>query len=79
MDAHGFTILYRARSYIPEWQPVQIDVDILLGHKPPWIGASGQHLAVESKRVYICGETAVDPVGEGAEAIPQVDCAARPI
>lgn len=35
--------------------------------------------AVESKRVYLCGETAVDPVGEGAEAIPQVDCAARTV
>ncbi|MBS4695061.1 hypothetical protein J4G65_06155 [Aeromonas allosaccharophila] len=27
--------MYRARSYIPEWQPVQIDEDILLGHKSP--------------------------------------------
>ncbi|MEH8164714.1 hypothetical protein, partial [Aeromonas allosaccharophila] len=27
----------------------------------------------------LCVETAVDPVGEGAEAIPQVDCAARPV
>ncbi|WP_323897932.1 Wadjet anti-phage system protein JetD domain-containing protein, partial [Aeromonas allosaccharophila] len=39
LDTHGFTILYRARSYIPEWQPVQIDEDILLGHKPPRMGA----------------------------------------
>ncbi|OKP45490.1 hypothetical protein BJP24_05000 [Aeromonas allosaccharophila] len=79
LDTHGFTILYRARSYIPEWQPVQIDEDILLGHKSPLMGASGQHSAVESKRVYLCVETAVEPVGERAEAIPQVDCAARPI
>ncbi|MFQ2919125.1 Wadjet anti-phage system protein JetD domain-containing protein [Aeromonas allosaccharophila] len=39
LDSHGFTILYRARSYIPEWQPVQIDEDILLGHKSPLMGA----------------------------------------
>ncbi|MFW2329116.1 MULTISPECIES: Wadjet anti-phage system protein JetD domain-containing protein [Aeromonas] len=39
LDTHGFTILYRVRSYIPEWQPVQIDEDILLGHKPPRMGA----------------------------------------
>ncbi|WP_418134693.1 Wadjet anti-phage system protein JetD domain-containing protein [Aeromonas allosaccharophila] len=39
LDTHGFTILYRARSYIPEWQPVQIDVNIFLGHKPPRMGA----------------------------------------
>jgi len=47
LDTHGFAILHRARSYIPELQSVLMDQDTLLRHKPLWVDESAQHPATE--------------------------------
>lgn len=47
LDTHGFAILHRARSYIPELQSVLMDVDTLLQHKALWVDESAQHPATE--------------------------------
>lgn len=47
LDTHGFAILHRARSYIPELQSVLMDEDTLLQHKPLWVDESAQHPATE--------------------------------
>ena len=47
LDTHGFAILHRARSYIPELQSVLMDEDALLRHKALWVDESAQHPATE--------------------------------
>jgi hypothetical protein len=47
LDTHGFAILHRARSYIPELQSVLMDEDTLLRHKPLWVDELAQHPATE--------------------------------
>lgn len=47
LDTHGFAILHRARSYIPELQSVLMDEDTLLRHKALWVDESAQHPAAE--------------------------------
>ena len=47
LDTHGFAILHRARSYIPELQSVLMDEDTLLRHKALWVDESAQHPATE--------------------------------
>jgi hypothetical protein len=47
LDTHGFAILHRARSYIPELQSVLMDEDTLLQHKALWVDESAQHPATE--------------------------------
>lgn len=47
LDTHGFAILHRARSYIPELQSVLMDEDTLLRHKPLWVDESAQHPSTE--------------------------------
>lgn len=49
LDTHGFAILHRARSYIPELQSVLMDEDTLLRHKALWVDESAQHPATELK------------------------------
>jgi len=47
LDTHGFAILHRARSYIPELQSVLMDEDTLLRHKALWVDEPAQHPATE--------------------------------
>jgi hypothetical protein len=47
LDTHGFAILHRARSYIPELQSVLMDEDTLLRHEALWVDESVQHPATE--------------------------------
>lgn len=47
LDTHGFAILHRARSYIPELQSVLMDEDTLLRHKALWVDEREQHPAAE--------------------------------
>ncbi len=47
LDTHGFAILHRARSYIPELQSVLMDENTLLQHKALWVDESAQHPATE--------------------------------
>lgn len=47
LDTHGFAILHRARSYIPELQSVLIDEETLLRHKALWVDEAAQHSAAE--------------------------------
>jgi hypothetical protein len=47
LDTHGFAILHRARSYIPELQSVLMDEGTLLRHKALWVDESTQHPATE--------------------------------
>ncbi len=47
LDTHGFAILHRARSYIPELQSVLMDEETLLRHKALWVDEKEQHPAVE--------------------------------
>lgn len=49
LDTHGFAILHRARSYIPELQSVLMNEDTLLRHKALWGDESAQHPAAELK------------------------------
>jgi len=47
LDTHGFAILHRARSYIPELQSVLMDEETLLRHKALWVDEGAQHSAAE--------------------------------
>ncbi len=47
LDTHGFAILHRARSYIPELQSVLMDEATLLRHQALWVDESAQHPATE--------------------------------
>lgn len=47
LDTHGFAILHRARSYIPELQSVLMDEETLLLHKALWVDEAAQHSAAE--------------------------------
>lgn len=47
LDTHGFAILHRARSYIPELQSVLMDEETLLRHKALWVDEAAQHPATE--------------------------------
>lgn len=47
LDTHGFAILHRARSYIPELHSVLMDEGTLLRHKALWVDESAQHPATE--------------------------------
>ena len=47
LDTHGFAILHRARSYIPELQSVLMDEETLLRHKALWVDEAAQHSAAE--------------------------------
>lgn len=47
LDTHGFAILHRARSYIPELQSVLMDEETLLRHKALWVDEAVQHSAAE--------------------------------
>jgi hypothetical protein len=47
LDTHGFAILHRARSYIPELQSVLMDEDTLLRHKALWVDEAVQHSAAD--------------------------------
>jgi hypothetical protein len=47
LDTHGFAILHRARSYIPELHSVLMDEGTLLQNEPLWVEESVQHSATE--------------------------------
>lgn len=47
LDTHGFAILQRARSYIPQLQSVLMDEDTLLRHQALWVDEKEQHQAAE--------------------------------
>ncbi|GAB1394233.1 hypothetical protein MASR1M60_23970 [Rhodocyclaceae bacterium] len=47
LDTHGFAILHRARSYLPDLQSVLMDEDTLLRHKALWVDEKAQHPAAE--------------------------------
>jgi len=44
-DTHGFAILSRARSYLPNLQSVMMDEETLLTHRPLWGKEGEQHSA----------------------------------
>lgn len=47
LDTHGFAILHRARSYIPELHSVLMDEGTLLQNEALWVDESAQHSATE--------------------------------
>lgn len=47
LDTHGFAILHRARSYLPELRSVLMDEDTLLRHMALWVDENEQHPAAE--------------------------------
>jgi hypothetical protein len=47
LDTHGFAILHRARSYLPELKSVLMDEDTLLQHRALWVDEKEQHPAAE--------------------------------
>ena len=47
IDTHGFAILNRARSYLPNVRSVLMDEDTLLHHKKLWVDEKVQHPAAE--------------------------------
>ncbi|HOG04005.1 MAG TPA: DUF2220 family protein [Accumulibacter sp.] len=47
LDTHGFAILHRARSYIPELKSVLMDEETLLRHQALWVDEAAQHSAAE--------------------------------
>jgi hypothetical protein len=47
LDTHGFAILHRARSYIPDLHSVLMDEDTLLRHKALWVDEKEPHPAAE--------------------------------
>jgi hypothetical protein len=50
LDAHGFAILNRARSYLPELKSVLMDEETLREHQDLWWEAKDQHAA----EIYPC-------------------------
>jgi hypothetical protein len=46
LDTHGFAILSRARSYLPELQTLMMDEHTLLSHKPLWGEEKDPHPAM---------------------------------
>lgn len=46
-DTHGFAILSRARTYLPDLESVMMDKETLLAHKPLWTEESEQHAGRE--------------------------------
>lgn len=46
LDTHGFAILHRARSHIPQLQSVLMDESTLVQHKAMWVDESAQHSAI---------------------------------
>lgn len=44
---HGFALLHRTRSYLPELQSVLMDEDTLLRHTALWVDENEQHPAAE--------------------------------
>lgn len=47
LDTHGFAILHRARSYLPNLHSVLMDEDTLLSHKTLWVDEAEQHPAAD--------------------------------
>lgn len=47
LDTHGFSILHRARSYLPNIQSVLMDEDTLLCHRALWVQEKEQNAAAE--------------------------------
>ncbi len=47
LDTHGFAILNRARSYLPDLRSVLMDEDTLLRHKALWVDEKEQNPAME--------------------------------
>jgi len=47
LDTHGFAILSRARSYLPNLKSVLMDETTLLNYQALWVDEKGQHLATE--------------------------------
>jgi hypothetical protein len=45
LDTHGFAILNRARTYLPELKSVLMDEETLLGHRDLWVEEKAQHNA----------------------------------
>lgn len=45
IDTHGFAILNRARSYLPELESVLMDEQTLLSHQDLWVQEQAQHAA----------------------------------
>ena len=45
LDTHGFAILSRARTYLPELKSVLMDEEILRGHQDLWVEEKDQHPA----------------------------------
>jgi hypothetical protein len=43
LDTHGFAILNRARSYLPELKSVLMDEETLHGHQDLWVQEKDQH------------------------------------
>jgi hypothetical protein len=43
LDTHGFAILHRARSYLPNLQSILMDEDTLLRHRSLWVEEKEQH------------------------------------
>lgn len=47
LDTHGFAILHRARSHLPNLRSMLMDEDTLLQHKTLWVEEKEQHPAAE--------------------------------
>lgn len=47
IDTHGFAILNRARTYIPNLKTVLMDESTLMSHRDLWVEEKDQHLSIE--------------------------------
>jgi hypothetical protein len=47
IDTHGFAILNRARSYLPNLETVLMDEATLLGHRELWVEEKDQNASAE--------------------------------
>ena len=52
LDTHGFAILSRARSYLPELQTLMMDEHTLLSHQPLWGEEKDPHLALNLPNLF---------------------------
>lgn len=54
LDTHGFAILNRTRTYLPEVQSVLMDEETLLRHEPLWVCEQQQHHAADLELLTDC-------------------------
>ena len=54
IDTHGFAILNRARSYLPELEAILMNEKTLLSHRELWVEEKDQHSSTELSLLTAC-------------------------